>query len=111
MPNIVAIGFFNDEANNYPLLSNINSIEIDHNQDFNLAKLIHNAVKENFVSIHYKGYSSCRLCNCMNGSITYSYYEKSSNTTFMLPEGYFHYVLDHHLKLNQSLIDLYHRHI
>ena len=108
--NIIYIGFYNDKANNYPLLPNINSIDIDHNQNFNLIKLIHNAVLNNFTCIPYKGYSSCRICNCCNGSVEYSYYDKPTNTIFKLPEGYFHYVLSHHIKLNQSLIDLYNNH-
>ena len=46
--------------------------------------------------IHYKGWSRCRICNCMNG--TTEHVSKS----FRWPEGYIHYIRDHNVKPDED---------
>jgi hypothetical protein len=41
--------------------------------------------------VGYKGWSTCRICNCMNGSEEYSY------KNFVWPSGYLHYIRDHNV--------------
>lgn len=38
---------------------------------------------------YYKGFSKCRICNCINGTIEYSV------GGFTWPDGYIHYIEDH----------------
>jgi hypothetical protein len=41
--------------------------------------------------VRSKGWSICRICNCMNGSDEYSY------KNFVWPSGYLHYIRDHNV--------------
>jgi hypothetical protein len=40
----------------------------------------------------FKGISTCRICKCANGSVEYS------NSKFIWPEGYRHYIESHNIK-------------
>ena len=42
--------------------------------------------------LYYKGISSCRICNCMNGSREYKY------EGWQWPEGYSHYIEKHNVR-------------
>ena len=41
---------------------------------------------------HYKGWSTCRLCGCHNGSTEFS------SGGWVWPEGYAHYVKEHNVR-------------
>lgn len=50
--------------------------------------------------IGYMGYSECRVCGCLNG--TREYFDRQGR--FMWPEGFKHYVRDHHVKPSDAFI-------
>ena len=60
---------------------------------FTFLKKLRNLENSNEVnSVVYRGFSSCRLCKCANGSKEYEY----KNWTW--PEGFMHYVEAHNVK-------------
>lgn len=46
----------------------------------------------------YKGYSTCRICQCTNGS------KEISDEKYIWPSGLSHYVKEHHVKLPEEFI-------
>lgn len=52
----------------------------------------------------YKGFSKCRLCNCINGSEEYQVFYKKKHVYTIL-SGYLHYVQNHSVKPPQGFID------
>lgn len=47
---------------------------------------------------YYKGFSTCRFCNCINGT------SDQSDSVYIWPEGYVHYLEHHHVKPDESFI-------
>lgn len=52
----------------------------------------------------YKGDSKCRICNCINGSRESSI-TINKNLSFVIPEGYFHYLIEHNVIPHKFLLD------
>lgn len=50
------------------------------------------ALEAKLKPIHYKGWSTCRICKCHNGSTEYVY------NGWRWPEGFAHYVLEHNVR-------------
>lgn len=46
----------------------------------------------------YRGWSNCRICGKMNGSVC------MTNGEFVYPEGYAHYILDHNIEPDVRLL-------
>lgn len=46
----------------------------------------------------YRGFSTCRICNCHNGSRDYS------DSVYLWPQGYPHYIEQHGVKPPQEFI-------
>ena len=59
-------------------------------------------------SISCNGYSPCRLCcdHKNNGSSEYTISYKEEK--YVIPSGYFHYVNDHNVKIDDRLVDIVH---
>lgn len=49
--------------------------------------------------VEYRGYSSCRVCHCLNGSRTFF------RDAFEYPEGYVHYLVEHGLRPPQEVVE------
>ena len=47
---------------------------------------------------HYMGYSDCRICGQLNGSVEYTY------NGFIFPEGVFHYIIDHNIEIDEQFM-------
>lgn len=52
----------------------------------------------------YMGDSKCRICNCINGSRE-SLITINKNLTYVIPEGYFHYLIEHNVMPHKFLLD------
>ena len=52
-------------------------------------------------AIHYKGFSTCRLCGKVNGSQEFEV--RTELMTFYIPEGYLHYLTDHNVQPDEDL--------
>lgn len=61
-----------------------------------LAKL--KETEKNTNKAYYKGWSTCRLCKCHNGSFSHQY------KSWKWPEGFIHYVRDHNVKPSDEFI-------
>lgn len=62
-----------------------------------LAKMLHK-VEALARERHYKGWSTCCMCGCRNGSSEYSY------KNFVWPSGLMHYIVDHNVKPSYQFI-------
>ena len=58
-----------------------------------------NYLKDADYSAHYRGWSTCRVCKCANGS------RDQSDGIYVWPEGLAHYVEEHNTGLPQEFID------
>lgn len=47
---------------------------------------------------HYKGWSTCRICGCKNGSAEFSY------KNVIWPSGLMHYITDHNVRPSNGFI-------
>lgn len=52
---------------------------------------------------HYRGWSNCRLCGKPNGTRELEII--SGDTKYKIPEGYLHYLEDHHVGYDPRLLD------
>lgn len=52
----------------------------------------------------YRGWSNCRLCGKQNGSKELEIIR--GDTKYRIPEGYLHYLEDHHVGYDQRLLEL-----
>ncbi|MHA2427917.1 MAG: hypothetical protein ACXADB_07835 [Candidatus Hermodarchaeia archaeon] len=48
---------------------------------------------------HQKGWSDCRVCGKMNGST------EQTDGTYIWPDGFAHYIIEHNVKPPQEFID------
>jgi hypothetical protein len=53
----------------------------------------------------YFGCSCCRLCKfSKNGN--FEYWISYNNITYVIPVGYFHYLIEHNVKINSLLVEI-----
>lgn len=52
----------------------------------------------------YRGWSNCRLCGKQNGSKELEIIR--GDTKYRIPEGYLHYLEDHHVGYDPRLLEL-----
>lgn len=52
----------------------------------------------------YFGYSSCRICKKRNEYSEYSIH--FNNSTYVIPSGYFHYLIYHNVKIDDTLVEI-----
>ena len=50
------------------------------------------------------GFSKCRLCNLKNG--TSEFLINYNKKTYIIHEGYFHYIKDHNVKIDNKLVEI-----
>ena len=50
------------------------------------------------ITSHWMGWSTCRVCGKMNGSVC------MTDGEFEYPEGYAHYILDHNIQPDSELL-------
>jgi hypothetical protein len=50
------------------------------------------------ITAHWRGWSTCRICGKMNGSVC------KTDGEFEYPEGYAHYILDHNIQPDGELL-------
>jgi len=50
--------------------------------------------------VGYLGYSDCRICGKLNGSVEYTY------NGFTFPEGIFHYIIDHNIEIDEQFMQM-----
>lgn len=67
-----------------------------------IAKL--KAVMSNGYWQQYRGWSNCRLCGKQNGSKELEIIR--GDTKYRIPEGYVHYLEDHHVGYDPRLLEL-----
>jgi len=65
-----------------------NTIDMSIKDSF-IAKL--KSIEEVAHQVHYRGFSGCRICNCLNGTFEYEY------KNWVWPVGYMHYIQDHNV--------------
>jgi hypothetical protein len=53
---------------------------------------------------HYRGWSTCRLCNMANGSGEIDI--EHNGTTYVIPQGYLHYLEDHKVEGDKRLLQI-----
>ena len=53
----------------------------------------------------YKGYSPCRLCSLKNNGYK-EWFISYQGITYVIPFGYFHYLIDHNVKINDTLVEI-----
>ena len=58
--------------------------------------------------VGYLGFSTCRLCGKANGSSEYMCVYTTTNTQYVWPEGYLHYVQDHRVPPPAEIVDAVH---
>lgn len=63
-----------------------------------ITKLI--SVQKTAKSLQYRGCSLCRICNKVNGSITYQCND------WQWPQGYIHYITEHNVKPSKEFRDM-----
>lgn len=54
--------------------------------------------------IAYRGMSSCRICRCMNGNVTFAY--EKDDYTYLWPSGFRHYLIEHKIQPPAYLLEL-----
>lgn len=52
--------------------------------------------------VHCNGYSQCRICNIQNDDREYEI--EYNNTIYVIPFGYFHYLEEHNVKIDDQLV-------
>lgn len=73
-----------------------NTIDLSIKKDF-IEKL--KQIQKISHEIHYRGFSGCRICNCLNGTFEYEYED------WVWPEGYLHYIQDHNVAPTKEFYD------
>ena len=53
----------------------------------------------------YFGYSYCRLCKLTRNEY-FEYWISYNNITYVIPAGYFHYLIEHNVKINDVLVEI-----
>jgi len=106
----ITIGYFNDKNNSYPELPIAFENTSNQEEKEKAINLLYEIDRNNTGRrLHYKGYSRCRICDCVNGSSELEIIVKSDKikTKFIIPEGYKHYIEKHNVKPDmENLIKL-----
>lgn len=83
-------------------------IPVSHDTILDQAEMINKSVQvlDKFATTQgYRGYSPCRLCpNKRNGFAEYSI--GYNGVTYIIPMGYFHYLRDHNVKIDDELVEI-----
>lgn len=53
----------------------------------------------------YFGYSHCRLCK-LDKNEYFEYWINYNNYTYVIPAGYFHYLIEHNVKIDDKLVEI-----
>lgn len=97
--NIEYIGYWSDGKNGFPMPT---ANEVNNNDE---AVLKLEAIFALGEEIYCKGMSPCRCCNKMNGSS--EFHIQDNKNTYIIPEGYKHYLQDHKIKPSPLIDQLY----
>jgi hypothetical protein len=90
-----------DSLSNFPFPDE-NSSDVVYDEEY--IKTVKDVLDKNSEIIQYRGYSNCRICNKLNGSSEYCINYK--NETFCIPQGYFHYLTEHCVKMDDTLMEI-----
>lgn len=63
-----------------------------------------NVLQKHSYTESYFGYSNCRLCGLKNGIS--EYWIDYQDITYIIPIGYFHYLEQHNVKMDDKLIEI-----
>ena len=81
----------------YPNLKKLNQIDI-------INKTI-SILNKYSIIIRYMGYSSCRICDLQKNDKS-EYLISYNKNTYVIPKGYFHYLTEHNVKIDDMLIEI-----
>jgi hypothetical protein len=102
--NFVNIGYWKanvSETSNYPYpVANTGSKD-----DCELALALINVIERSATKIGYRGFSTCRICNQINGSQEYQ--AGDMNFRMAMPAGYRHYIEDHKVMPDLDNLELF----
>jgi hypothetical protein len=62
-------------------------------------------LKKYGVVVSYFGFSQCRLCNLKRNGHS-EYFISYKNITYVIPFGYFHYLMEHNVKIDSVLLEI-----
>ena len=93
------IGYWSDGKNGFPLPQS-NAVENNEEAIKMLDKILENAT-----ALSFRGFSKCRCCNKNNGNKEYSIV--ANNKTYIIPEGYRHYLVEHKIKPSPLIAEIY----
>jgi len=100
--NIVHIGHWNDNRNNYPQFP-MPVVGKQRDSSENIAKV--KRLLEKAEQVQYRGPSLCRCCDKFNGSVEYRY-NAGKDTVYVIPQGYIHYLEEHNVQVDPRIVAL-----
>ena len=97
MNEIIRIGYWKQRLNEKSDLPYPTSF-IDLDWDEKERKAIIDYLDNGEIVARWRGWSNCRICNRMNGSVC------KGDGVYQWPEGYSHYIKEHNVKPPQDFI-------